>query len=332
MRLPLSLLLLLLLMPPSHSLPSSPPATSFIFTDLDGTIIHYPASPSDAPPSTSTLLLPLPPTSTGLVGYVSRKTVKLLHDLKYVHGVKIAIVTGARTTTALARLPVFSFNGTSAIDYVVAESGGRVFAVLEDGRVEEDEDWARKLEPSLLSLRKREADLTARGFVVDNSNYRTQFRLHRSKQPTPALVQAFDDLLASPDPPGLTQTTNLGHLDVYPSISGKAAAALHVLGKLEEEGERGEVYSCGDDENDIELALSPFVTSSFFPRLTSPLVKEAVDFGKERNTFTGKGREGGIMEDVEATEKMLEIITGDVERRRGVGERELAGEERRSEL
>lgn len=82
-----------------------------------------------------TEVLALPRSSTGQQGYVSVKALKLMRDLREA-GAKIVVITGARSSTLLERLPYLP-----AADAVVSENGGRIFYV--------DGDW-----PSPMPLRE----------------------------------------------------------------------------------------------------------------------------------------------------------------------------------
>lgn len=91
----------------------------------------------------STEIVALPRSSTGQQGYVSVKALKMLRQLQDA-GVKVAIVTGARSSTLLERLPYLP-----AADAVVSENGGRIFYV--DGNwpsfmpLREDMQWRAEL-------------------------------------------------------------------------------------------------------------------------------------------------------------------------------------------
>jgi hypothetical protein len=109
-----------------------PLATSSIdvvFSDLDGTLIHYPKGPGDLSrlKNTSGMIL-LPPSSTGMIGVMSCRTLELCRDLRR-QGVKFILVSGMRASTLLKRLPFLP-----KADAYCCEAGGRIFYSVTDGR------------------------------------------------------------------------------------------------------------------------------------------------------------------------------------------------------
>jgi len=101
---------------------SSPSSVSVVFSDLDGTLIHYPARIDDLikrDPSRS--LVQLPPSSTGMVGVISAKTLQLCQQIRG-NQVRLVLVSGMRTSTLVKRLPYLP-----KADAYCAEAGGRIF-------------------------------------------------------------------------------------------------------------------------------------------------------------------------------------------------------------
>lgn len=107
----------------------------------------------------TTEIVALPRSSTGQQGYVSVKALDMLHDLRQA-GAKVVIVTGARSSTLLERLPYLP-----AADAVVSENGGRIFYV--DGNwqsfmpLREDMDWRAEL-ASATGTPRRQSPTTVR--------------------------------------------------------------------------------------------------------------------------------------------------------------------------
>lgn len=102
-----------------------------VFSDIDGTLVHYPAhvmqqnintrnDDGDIDDKKSDLLY-LPPSKTGQRGVISSKTLRLCQQLRN-KGVPFVLVTGARSTTLFQRLPYLP-----RADAYVSESGGRIF-------------------------------------------------------------------------------------------------------------------------------------------------------------------------------------------------------------
>uniref|UniRef100_A0A7S4BQQ5 Sucrose phosphatase-like domain-containing protein n=1 Tax=Chrysotila carterae TaxID=13221 RepID=A0A7S4BQQ5_CHRCT len=129
------------------------PVIRAIFSDLDGTLIHFPiwfekhgVSMSDADHEKHSAIVTnaqgesrrcrlLPKTTMG-DGVVSDRTVELVAQLRKA-GVLFFIVTGARKSTVLERLPFLP-----DADAVVGESGSRMYV---EGKL--DEEWQQRLLP-----------------------------------------------------------------------------------------------------------------------------------------------------------------------------------------
>ena len=92
-----------------------------IFSDIDGSLIHYPKQPPSEDDQDNRIIS-LPPSATGMQGVISSKTLLLCRDLRDKKGVKLVLVTGARTSTLLNRLPYLP-----KADAYCTESGGRIF-------------------------------------------------------------------------------------------------------------------------------------------------------------------------------------------------------------
>ena len=124
-----------------------------VFSDLDGTLVHFPAwfeeygskiVRRDPDKQTATVRSPdgeeracrLLPSSTMGDGLVSERTVELIDELRSL-GVLFVVVTAARKSTLLERLPLLP-----AVDAAVGETGLRIYV---DGVL--DSAWADGLRP-----------------------------------------------------------------------------------------------------------------------------------------------------------------------------------------
>lgn len=228
-----------------------------VFSDLDGTLIHYPKEI----PNRHDELLKLPPSSTGMRGIVSSKTLALVQEIRQ-KGVKFVLVSGMRTTTLLSRLPYLP-----RADAYCTEAGGRIFYPAEDdlsskdnvfvvkprkykGATEkdlapfgliEDMEWRSKMEKdtgkfdlasnanNTPNLNERDGllwdfsrHLIAMGYVLDTKGYSVCFRVNR-KQQTTITDDGFQALLDGRVKPwaGLSTSVNLSCIDFYPATSGK---------------------------------------------------------------------------------------------------------------
>lgn len=99
-------------------------AIKIIFSDIDGSLIHYPKHFDETQQQLDddNKILALPPSATGMRGIISSKTLATCRDLRIKKGVKLVLVTGARTSTLLNRLPYLP-----KADAYCTEAGGRIF-------------------------------------------------------------------------------------------------------------------------------------------------------------------------------------------------------------
>jgi hypothetical protein len=229
-----------------------------VFSDLDGTLIHYPEKASNGNDG----VLKLPPSSTGMRGEISSKTLSLAQGIRK-RGKMLILISGMRTTTLLNRLPFLP-----RADAYCSEAGGRIFYPTDDlgkgfsvkpkhydGATEEDvkefglvEDmeWRQLMESytgkfdlddpfsSSATIVPRPMDtrdgvlwefarfLIEKGYVLDTKGYSACFRVNK-KQQTVLRADDFQALLDGRIVPfsGLGSSVNLNCIDVYPSISGK---------------------------------------------------------------------------------------------------------------
>jgi hypothetical protein len=91
-----------------------------VFSDLDGTLLHYPEKiPTKSPNGNK--LLKLPPSSTGMRAVISSKTLAQIQEIRR-QKIKLILVSGMRTTTLMNRLPYLP-----RADAYCSEAGGRIF-------------------------------------------------------------------------------------------------------------------------------------------------------------------------------------------------------------
>ncbi|GKY92597.1 hypothetical protein MPSEU_000229800 [Mayamaea pseudoterrestris] len=93
-----------------------------VFSDLDGTLIHYPDTIHEAAvDGDQSSIIQLPPSSTGLVGIISAQTLVKCQDIRQ-RGVKLVLVSGMRSSTLLKRMPYLP-----RADAYCCEAGGRIY-------------------------------------------------------------------------------------------------------------------------------------------------------------------------------------------------------------
>lgn len=93
---------------------------NIVFSDVDGTLVHYPDEVEDDQPGNK--IVYLPPSSTGMRGVISSKSLELCQKLRRNERVKLVLVSGMRTSTLINRLPYLP-----KADAYCSEAGGRIF-------------------------------------------------------------------------------------------------------------------------------------------------------------------------------------------------------------
>jgi hypothetical protein len=152
-----------------HSNPSRPvvphPDIRIVFSDLDGTLIHYPNNTTaadskttsttttttntthndndddDAAPEKTPMIITLPASSTGLTGTLTRETMALCRVIRRGRSsrgggggsCKLAFISGMRFNTLLSRIPYLP-----RADAYACDSGGRIFIAHDDHPNDDD--------------------------------------------------------------------------------------------------------------------------------------------------------------------------------------------------
>lgn len=92
-----------------------------VFSDVDGTLVHYPEESSSENEQAGNRILKLPPSATGMQGIISSRTLEYCRDLRR-QNKKLVLISGMRTTTLLKRIPYLP-----RADAYCSEAGGRIF-------------------------------------------------------------------------------------------------------------------------------------------------------------------------------------------------------------
>jgi hypothetical protein len=230
-----------------------------VFSDLDGTLIHYPKKTPSIKHAADLLMIPT--SSTGMRGIISQRTLVLTQEIRQ-KKTKFILVSGMRSTTLFNRLPFLP-----RADAYCAEGGGRIFYPVdtddtEDGfiikpmkyegakeagvrpfRLVEDLEWRKMMESyagkfvidipgseqAVEPINVRDGELwkyarflIEKGYVIDTKGYSSCFRVNK-KQQNSLTEEDFLALLDGRVPifDDLAKSVNLSCIDVYPSISGK---------------------------------------------------------------------------------------------------------------
>ena len=238
---------------------SSTATIDYVFSDVDGTLVHYPDNIANEAAEEGNRIVKLPPSSTGMQGIISSASLAKCQEIRKL-GKKLTIVSGMRSTTMLKRIPYLPRS-----DAYCCEAGGRIFysvSAKTDGPVytpvdydgatslapfslEEDPDWRKEMQKIVgvkgfignelngnqqeepVGVDSRDGllwefcrELQTEGFVCDTKGYSTCFRVNR-KQQTTRSEDDFKELLKRDPPQGLATSVNLGCIDYYPAESGK---------------------------------------------------------------------------------------------------------------
>lgn len=271
------------------------PRLRAIFSDLDGTIVHFPkwfethgtriVSRDDdlktavvESPSGERRECRLLPSSTMGDGFVSERTIELVKQLRD-EGIAFVIVTAARKSTLFERHPMLP-----ACDAACCETGSRVYLGTDNGLDGLDLSWAARFEHITGPL-ERELDPMQRpeplwaffrllkervpGLKCDSRSYYGCFRVDTKDDP--AIDARLREVLAADLPDGIDWAMNLGKFDFFPSASGKGNVVAYLQGKF---GVAQEESAClFDDDNDLPMAQKCSI--HFLPGLTSKSVERA---------------------------------------------------------
>lgn len=90
------------LAPPRETTMATDSAIRVVFSDVDGTLVHYPEEQEKE--EERNRILKLPPSATGMQGIISSRTLAYCRDLRQ-NNQKLVLISGMRTTTLLKRLP-----------------------------------------------------------------------------------------------------------------------------------------------------------------------------------------------------------------------------------
>lgn len=267
-----------------------------LFSDLDGTLAHYEkdmkeyASIVGEPAKDGSVTIEYNQLGvqrecavlgslSSSTAYMSHETTRLVQHLRAA-GVLIVIITGARSSTYLGRRAALP-----AADYEFFENGGRMLASGElvpewtatfaddvgpvKATIESGDDAAPPPSDRTGKLWDLYREMKEAGWKVDARDYYTSFRVDVAGTTAAGLDDAA---FAAWDFRGLTYSFNLGKADIYPAMSGKAAAAKEVLRR---HGLRpAHSVAMFDDHNDLELG--ELASRSFLPGVTHDSVLDAL--------------------------------------------------------
>ena len=303
---------------------------SLCFSDVDGTLVHYPDDPfhhrNEVEDGSSNPLIFLPPSSTGMRGIISSRTLRLAQRLRSEGCVRLVLVSGMRGTTLLKRLPYLP-----RADAYACDAGGRIYYPVDctDGSYDgpiiqpveyegatskdlepfgivEDEKWKRGMQSMDAAGRDGYDDKTiedrrgllwdfartlqSQGFVLDFKGYSTCFRVNRKQQNNAVVDDAkFSSLMKQTPPEGLETSVNLGCVDFYPQRSGKRNACHYLATKFAANGDDDDLLSKSAVcicDDDNDLEMAMACNHAFIPAITSESMKQTINGNPGKFTVT----------------------------------------------
>ena len=232
-----------------------------VFSDVDGTLVHYPKNVDDDMGDPGNAIIKLPASSTGMQGIISSETLRKCQALRR-RGKKLVLISGMRSTTMWKRLPYLP-----RADAYCCEAGGRIFypvpprnnssvfklepfdgadkSELEAFSLEEDKDWRVRMELTAgvdgFVGKELDDDSSATPIPIDQRKsplweYCSQLQRKgfvvdttgysvcfrvNRKQQDVVSQIEFEALSSIPSPEGIATSVNLGCVDFYPHDSGK---------------------------------------------------------------------------------------------------------------
>jgi len=340
-------------------------AVRAIFSDIDGTLVHYAhvlersgycLNGADAdedggltefihkPTGTKIPVLKVPSTTLS-GGYVSKKTMDLVADLR-ARGVIFCLLTGARTCTFMKRHETRSIPFP---DFGVCEGGGKIFTFNEStGAAELDEEWIKQFAVIAGDWQQLDSDPLERrgllwdcfremhkaGYHLDAVSLSTGFYVDVRKgrkqnsdedgQQAAKRAEDFGDMFASLEAEeeaaralfcgsegnfldrfGVGFVMNLGKGHVAPIGCNKRKAVEYIMQKAGVVA--SESVALFDDENDLEFA--ELCAGGVVPSIAHSSVREALRTRLDPGSFL-QPAVGGFL----AIESGLEAILAIVER------------------
>lgn len=317
-----------------------------VFSDVDGTLAHYPEKVDEHVGTEENKIILLPPSATGMQGIISSETLRKCQELRQ-KGKKLVLVSGMRSSTLWKRIPYLP-----RADAYCCEAGGRVFypkrvgggtsfqlepfdgateATLEPFELEEDKEWRQQMSKTVgldgfvgneldgsssgaksVAVDKRSGLLWEYCLELQKKGFIVDIKAYSTcfrvnrKQQSSVSESEFAALHSVDAPTGLATSINLGCVDFYPFDSGKKNCCQYVARKL-----------CGAEavlsenavclcDDDNDLEMALACKHAFVPGISSASMAQVVENNTDRITATGGINE--LEEGTVATERALDAV------------------------
>lgn len=274
------------------------PTVDILFSDIDGTLVHYPKHfneyaeliSEDTSLGTATIrykhtgeqcLCKILSSTTSGDAYISLRTIELIAQLRDT-GTRFVLITGARSSTYAKRrtlLPLADFefyeNGGRKVQAGVVDPEWTDNFKAQVGQIDDRSAFVPDLPPPddrTGSLWRLHNSLVETGWKVDARDYATSFRVDIARSIGHDHEEFRGVLARELESRGLSSSFNLGKADIYPETSGKANAARHILEVCQVKAE--DSVAMFDDDNDLELGA--LCGAGFLPGVTHASVLDAL--------------------------------------------------------
>lgn len=233
---------------------------------------------------------------------------------------KFVIITGARSTTMIERMPLLPF-----VDAVACETGTKIWYPPEsasDPPVQSewvlDKEWARPfeqvtgpLDTELPAVQRQGTlwelyrEMKAELFDPDARGYTGCFRVRCKTPEAVERISATVKDVAKLDELGIGHAMNLGMYDFFPKVAGKGNTVRYLKEKWGFTDD--ECVALFDDDNDIPMARE--CATGYLPSITSESVRSKIEHEKGWNVAKAAGT--GVFATEEILEKLLLQVTAE---------------------
>eukprot|EP00287_Rhodomonas_sp_CCMP768_P017850 CAMPEP_0202822352 /NCGR_PEP_ID=MMETSP1389-20130828/11008_1 /ASSEMBLY_ACC=CAM_ASM_000865 /TAXON_ID=302021 /ORGANISM="Rhodomonas sp., Strain CCMP768" /LENGTH=267 /DNA_ID=CAMNT_0049495255 /DNA_START=42 /DNA_END=845 /DNA_ORIENTATION=- len=250
-------------------------------------------------------------------GTVSDRTVELIGKLRE-KGVKFVIITGARSTTVIERMPMLPM-----VDAVACETGSKVWYPPpsacnppDANEWELDKEWASNfqhvtgpLETDVPAVQREGTlwelfrEMKALLFDPDSRGYTGCFRVRCKTEEAVGRISEIVKDVRKLDDLGIGHAMNLGMYDFFPKAAGKGNTVRYLREKWGLKAE--ECVALFDDDNDIPMARE--CGTGYLPSITSESVRSRLS--AEPRWHVAETAGSGVFATEEILERLLVQVT-----------------------
>jgi len=314
---------------------AAPGPIKCIFADLDGTLCHFDrvtkqsgiVTDFDDEKSCATVRRSngdsrkcrVLPSSTMGRGVISEETVGLIQQIRE-KGVKFVIITGARTSTILERMPMLPI-----CDAIACETGSKILFPPAGSNARDmskpsewtlDSDWSEPLRgvtgplDTDLPASERQGELwklynemKAKNLDPDVRGYYGCFRVKCKTEEHLAAMQEFLASLDELKSRGIGHAMNLGCYDFFPLAAGKGNVVQYLQRRWQVTST--DCVALFDDDND--LPMTQHCATGFLPWVHSDSVRKRLPLEPSWHLASTAG--DGVFATEEILGRILELLS-----------------------